>query len=418
MASFKVPFLTSRTGKGGIKRYFWQPTQAVVTLGFALTRVPDDHDAYADPHLLEAAAIAAAQALNDQVEARRQAARQGAAQSGVVQRIAALELTRDAIRRYRASRYFLKNRDSTKQMYNENLDIIEAKFGDLPWRAITAKVIEAWYVKMQAQFPTKANHVVSILRVLLSFAATGKLRQANAASAPGLIGIEPSGKIWPREAVALFVETADALGIYSVGTAIAVNEWIGQREGDLIRLKPPATAAGNIILRQSKRGAGVLLPITMVPHLAKRIDEEKARRVAAQIVPIDGKALPLILDERTAKPYASVRMFQKRFADVRDAVAKKRASFPVDYIAAGSPEADDDNPQIKTAALQIRHTRHTAIVRIAEAEGTRELISAITGQSLAGIDRVLKYYLVLTRKMATQAFQKRLDQERAEAGEG
>lgn len=432
MAKLNVRFLTKRPGRNGLPRYFWQPGRSALAEGAVMQRIPDNPDTYLDPDQLEAAAFIRAHELNKEFDAAR-AARQGNPVGTAIAARAApgrLKTIDDAIRDYRASRYFTQLRDSTKRTYIENLDIIAAWSGDAPVRAIDAKRVEKFYMSMQPTTPTKANHVVAMLRVLLSHATTGKLKQPNAASFPGLIGVAPSGVIWPQPAVDLFVKTADDMGIWSIGTAVMFNNWIGQREGDVLTMKPPRLANGALIFRQSKRGAGVMLPIAMVPDLAARLAEELKRRDEQKIVALPTKegganALPLILDERTGRPYTR-NTFPKRFAEVRAEMARQQIArgeppcFPVDYIPAGSSDEDAENPVIRTEKLLFMHLRHTAVVRLAEAEADDRGISATTGQSLASINRILKHYLVRTGELVRVAFAKRLAKQvrDQEAGEG
>ena len=407
MSRIHVPYLAKKPGVGDVPRWYWTPGPELRQAGFRTQRVPDDWRGLTDPVALEASAIAKAKELNAGVKTWRDNAAAGASPK---RRANVPVITVDeAIEAFKLSRYYKRLRDSTRRTYDQNLAIISKWSAAVPWRAITAKSVEEFYMAMQPNRPTLANGVIGMLRILLSYTATGKLRQPNAASAPGLIGVAPTGRIWPREAVTLFVETADEMGEFGVGTAVLFNEWLGQREGDLIRLKPPPLADGKIILRQRKRGAGVKLSLDIVPHLATRLAAELARTAEfRKVVRLDrDAALPLVLDRR-GRPY-NEKSFQKKFAEVRTAMAKKRASFPVDYIVAGSDE--EDNPMVATLDLQAMHLRHTAVVRLAEANVDDKGIAPITGHSLAGIKRVLERYLVRTGELAASAFRMRLAKE-------
>lgn len=69
---------------------------------------------------------------------------------------------------------------------------------------------------------------------------------------------------------------ADALGWRSVGTAILLNEWIGQREGDVLALPRPDASDGTLAFRQGKRHRRVALPVHLVGHLVARLRAEGA----------------------------------------------------------------------------------------------------------------------------------------------
>jgi integrase len=260
-----------------------------------------------------------------------------------------------------------------------------------------------------AATPSFANAVIRVLRILLGRAVKLGWIPRNPAEKPGLQGTDPSGLIWPREAVAAFVAAADRMGRHSIGTAVMLDEWLGQRQGDILKLPRSVYRAGVLSIRQSKTGAGVSLPIDLVPQLAQRLAEEMARvdaRFAGQPV----KPAQLIVDEATGHAYAADR-FRHLFADVRAEAAKTHPSFQVDYLLPGRTMDDPDAFRIKMTDLWFMHLRHTAVTRLAEAECEIPLISAVTGHSPKSVQEILSRYLVRTRKLAKLAFQRRLAAE-------
>lgn len=72
-------------------------------------------------------------------------------------------------------------------------------------------------------------------------------------------------QLWPREAVQHLVAVADRLGWRSVGTAIVLNDGLGQRQADALALPP--WSGGPLVIQQSKTGRWVSLPVHQVPHL-------------------------------------------------------------------------------------------------------------------------------------------------------
>jgi hypothetical protein len=210
-------------------------------------------------------------------------------------------------------------------------------------------------------------------------------------------------------AVAAFVVVADRMGRHSIGTAVMLDEWLGQRQGDILRLPHSIYRAGVLSIRQSKTGAGVSLLIDLVPQLAERLAGETAR-VDARFAEGPIKPAQLIVDESTCHAYAADR-FRHLFAEVRAEAAEAHPAFQVDYLLPGRAMDDPDAFTIKMTDLWFMHLRHTAVTRLAEAECEIPLISAVTGHSPKSVQEILSGYLVRTRKLAKLAFQRRLAAE-------
>ena len=185
----------------------------------------------------------------------------------------------------------------------------------------------------------------------------------------------------------MFVEAADKEGFPSIGTAVMLNAWIGQREGDLLELPANTYQDGALQFTQSKTGAEVYLPIDMVPALAQRLEEERQRQKAANVT-----ATTLLVCELTWKAW-NEHTFRQVFRRIRSRAAAKW------------PECRD---------VQFQRLRHTAVTQLGEAEVTAAGISSITGHSLQTVDQILEHYLVRTKKMAKTAFTKRLKAEAEE----
>jgi hypothetical protein len=231
------------------------------------------------------------------------------------------------------------------------------------------------------------------------------------------VGAAPSGLIWPAQAVLDFVAAADSMGRHSIGTAVLLNEWMGQREADILRMPKDAYRSGRLQIRQQKgartTGAAVALPIDQVPHLKARLDAElgrhEARRRAAEAA---GQPVPLatsiIVSEATGQPYKADH-FRHSFAAVRATLGGK--CYSVDYLLPGRDMTDADAFVVRAAELTFMHLRHTAITRLGELGLSSTLISSVSGHSLSSVDQILKRYMVRTAAMARVAFQARVDAE-------
>lgn len=256
-----------------------------------------------------------------------------------------------------------------------------------------------------ATHPAFSNAIVRVLRLLLEYGRRNGWLQINPAQRPALAGTDPSGLIWPREAIQIMVETADRLGRPSIGDAVLLNEWLGQREGDILRMPRTVLRNGSLVLRQSKTGAGVALPVSMVPHLEARLQASLARTAQLRTVPTT-----IIVNEDTGLPYKSDN-FRHVFARVRAEAAKLFPTFEVDHLAPGRDMADPDAFTVRMTDLTFMQLRHTAVTRLAEAECDVQLIAAITGHAQETVLSIIERYMVRTAKMARLAFGKRMAAE-------
>jgi len=267
--------------------------------------------------------------------------------------------------------------------------------------------VKKLYAPLYRRAPARANQILRQLRIILGFAVSENWVTINVAAKPGLIGLAKSGVIWPRDAVKLFVAAADTLGHHSIGTAVTLNEWLGQRENDVLAFRRSRLRQGSLLGVQNKTGAGVRLPIHLVDALTTRLEDESARQAKLH----GAVSLFLITCERSGEPW-SQDDFRHAFAEIRAALALEHSSFALDYLPAGAEP--DDEPIIETRHLLFRHLRHTAIVRLAEAGADIPAIAAVSGHSIKSVHTILEHYCVRTGELAAGAFAKRLAKERGE----
>lgn len=145
-------------------------------------------------------------------------------------------------------------------------------------------------------------------------------------------------------------------------------------------------ADGALVLRQSKKGRRVALPLHLIPNVVARLEAETARDGAVQ------SATHLLVNDRTCRPWTG-DAFKKAFADVR-------------HRAAGARPACAD--------LWFMELRHSAITRLHDAGVDALDIASITGRATASVIALLdKHYLIRSSKQAEAAFKRRLDAEKA-----
>ena len=405
MANLSIPYLICRQGAAGaLPRYFWQPSSKLRAAGFRPARVPANWSEFHDGDLLQAAAIAAARGLNADVAAA-QAAGPSPASSNLPP--PALRTLGALLQAYQASTAHAGLREATRARYGRRIATLAAWGGTLPVRSIDGARVQALAASVGST-PALAVDLVAVLRLVLEWGRRNGWVTVNAAIRPGLAGSEPGGVIWPAEAVTAFVATADRLGWHSVGTAVLLNSWLGQREADILAMTRGALRNGALIVRQSKRGAGVALPVDMVPHLVERLAADAARLGAdRQVLP-----LHLVACETTGRAW-SADSFRHRFERIRaEAALAYPAGFTVDYLLPGRDSSAPDAFVVHMRDLTFMRLRHTAVTRLAEAECEPGLIASITGHSQATVVQLMARYMVRTAKLARVAFGKRLEAER------
>lgn len=375
-------------------RWFWQPSSKLRAAGWRARRLPG-------PTLGEA--LAQAEDVNRELDAWRANAQQGRRPprppAGTV---AAL------IADYRASRWWEALAPATRREYGWALEAIGQWAGDQPVRAITPPAILAWHAALArrvegrgkarrvVETPARAMAAVRVLRLLLQVGVRLGHVPTNAAAQLGLaVRRQREPVLWTPELLAHMVATADALGWRSQGTAMLINAWAGQRQADVLAFPAWQAADGALVLRQSKRGRRVALPLHLVPALVERLRAERARPGAL------ASATHLLLHDRTGRPWHS-HTFSHTFAEIREAAAKGDAKLGI----AAMPEC---------ANLRWMELRHSAVTHLYQAGVDALEIATITGHAPGSVrDIINKHYLIRDRLTAEGAFRKRLEKE----GEG
>lgn len=406
MATIKVRHLVCRPGAAGaLPRWFWQPSSKLRAQGWRPERVPADWRRYDDADHLQAAAIAAAEQLNRRLDGARDAealASRPAPPAPIGRTLGELVAT------YEASREFAGLRDTTRRSYRQSLRKLEVWGGDTPLRAIDPVRVQHLLDALEAT-PSYANAVVRVLRLVLAWGRRKGWVTVNAAEAPKLASTAAAGIIWPHGAPEAFAAVADRMRLASIGTAVLLNEWLGQREADILRMPRSVHRRGNLVLRQAKTGAAVSLPIDMVPHLKARLEAALAIHTAREAA---GKpaVTTILIAEATGQPWRSDH-FRHEFARVRAQLAKTHPYFDTDHLLPGRDMTDPDAYRIATTELTFMRLRHTAVTRLAEAGCDVPLIASVTGHAEASVVPLLKRYMIRTAAIARLAFQRRLDAE-------
>jgi hypothetical protein len=407
MAKLRIRHLVTKRNADGTARFYWQPAAALVAAGWR--SVPLGHD--------EAEAIATAERLNADVDAWRRGETPPGAPPSVQARSRkpAPGTVSALIAAYKASRFWTDKAPRTRASYQYHLDRIEAWAGDVQVRSVTAPAVEAFYAgllrrvegqgkhRRVVETPAMAAATIRVLRLLMSVAVRlGYLPPgSNPAARPGIsYSVQREPRIWTEAEVRHMAAAADALGWRSMGTAIVLNHWIGQREDDVLNLAPWAFEAEALVLQQGKTKRKVALPVYLVPHLVERLKAEAAREAAKPVVELlaarAAKRQPLLLRHEGTGERWNEFTFRHTFAEVRALAA---AGDPKRGLAA----------MPSCAGLLFKELRHTAVTVLHEHGVDEKGISGITGHTIGSIKQILdRHYLVHTEKAAVRAFTLRL----------
>lgn len=375
MVTFTIQYLTTRAGKHGATRFYWQPSAALKRAGWALVSLGTDQDT----------AIKAAQALNNQVadwKAGGEAKKGTAAARKAVTAHMARNTVGGLIAEFRL-RHLPTLEASTQRTYNDCLKTIERWAGKAPIAAIDIERVETFQKELSKPAkpggPERITRQASTMRVARTLFKWGIKKRlmpnSNPFSEVAIKTPDARDQIWPDHCIEAMVAAADAAGNASIGTAVLLAANTGQREGDILKLQWNQWQAGRIRLRQGK--TRVWVGVRAVAQLRQRLDAladaNRARTVPATTIltrETDGAAYP-------------AHYFQTEFKRIK-----------LLAIAAGAADLD---------GLQYRDLRRTCIVRLAEAGVDLPGIAAISGHQIESCKRILETYLPRTEVMADNA---------------
>ena len=409
MSKIRIRHLIARRNRDGSSRWYWQPSAELRAAGWQTRRLARN----APPHRAEMAAIEEAQDINKQVDdwrADTDTARPDDAARPPAGSLAAL------ISAYRASEEFTDLAPKTAKDYSRYLEMLIFWAGRRQVASFTPKQVKDLWRGLKDDKPVAAHMLITVARLVFEYGRREDWLDTNPAVKLKLKRHRKrrqEGDLWSRADVDIFVATADAMGWHSQGSAVLLDEWLGQRQSD-IRGLPRPSAAGDFVFNQNKTGATAVLPTEAVPHLTRRVAAEIAGQEARGVVTIPGT--PLLLCETTGQPWKEDH-FRHVFAAIR-AVAALRAARKAfrdarhagDGWTAARDAARAEQERFLTRKFML--LRHTAVTRLAEAGCANAEIAAITRHSLKAVETILEIYLVRTRKMAAGAFAKRVEQER------
>ena len=423
-------------------------------------RVPENFATITDPDELRIAAYVAAEKLNQQVDDWRAGQTVAAPNAPRVTLKNASETLSAAIALYLQSDHFKTRAFNTQRGYRQDCKALEEWAGKEMLRAISREDLEELQATAREEgVPSVANKVARMARIIWNFAIDKqKWKDAkgtalvNIADKPDIRASKPSGCPWSSDGIDAFIATADALGHFSVGTAIKLNSWIGQRQADILNFKRGRLRDDCLVFDQRKTGKQMRLSLRKLPDVLERLKAELQRQRDRAV--IGGQYL--LLSEGENIPYSEWN-FRRKFRRIRNEliatmlrgkgwylrangfdwenetftglewwndtvaaelkrqrlnetledamarVARRTASFDVRYAV--NDRDDEDTFRLYVGDMQFCHLRHTAITRLASAPGnTSARIAVISGHTIKHVDTILERYLIGTEEMVDDVF--------------
>ena len=259
---------------------------------------------------------------------------------GTVRTIAPGSLA-DVIAQYKRAPEFRGLRDRTRHEYGFYMDLMREAWGAYPVASIERKHILALRDKY-AETPAKANHIVTVLRIVLTFAVERDYRPDNPARHIKKLAMGAGHAAWPDEAIDRFISTAPTM----MALALKLGLYTGQREGDVLAMSWHCYDGERIQVVQSKTGTKLKIPV----HFALREALDAQERVS-----------PIILTTKTGRPFTGSN-FRRHFGK-----AQRDAGL---------------------SGLTFHGLRYTAPAKLAEIGCSLKLVASITGhKSLAMIEK-------------------------------
>ncbi len=206
---------------------------------------------------------------------------------------------------------------------------------------------------------------------------------------------------------------ADHLGRPSIGDAILLGLFTGQRQGDRLDLEDVGLVNGRRVIRQSKTGALVEIPETA--RLKERLEQAAVRRAAIALrlgQKENQRAKAIVVNESTGRAWQQDD-YRHWFGEVR------RVAYEgvIDYEATAKQQWETNEPVYKiapTPSLMFKpgkfktdaDLRDTAVTWLANADCSLLEICAISGHSPASAQTIMKHYLSLGRELADRGIAK------------
>ncbi|MEE9395286.1 MAG: site-specific integrase [Planctomycetota bacterium] len=365
MATVKIRYLVQKPGRDDVTRRFWQPSPKLRAAGWPPVSLRDAHGGW----LNLADAMAAAEEINTRVDAWYLGLADGAPME-----VAAAPGDRTLgalIDVYERSPEFKGLAPRTRKDYAGYNRRIDAWGGERPAISLTPKTCKSLYALIAKDGTTSAaRHVTLHLQTLLTWARGEDWFPNNWHNPAAKLKLPAHkaarGKLWTRAMVDHVVANADRMGWHSIGTAIIVNEWMGQNPVDLLALTRAQFDSGRFQVTRTKTREQTGRR-TLSPKVAARIREEIDRQAAR-----GAGGILIFISERKNEPWGQ-NNFTRWFRRVINEAAKTMPA---------------------CRELQFRYLRHTMVTRAAAAGVPLNAICQLSGHNPKSIVNIIDTYTI------------------------
>lgn len=299
-------------------------------------------------------------------------------------------------------------RERTQAQYHYELNRIHDEFGHEPAATLTKARVLGWSDKLAFDAPGTASHIAARGRSLFNW-AIGKGHVIRADNPFEKLGLAGGGKrpfrfVW--DDIAHILRTADAMGVPSVGVALAMGFATVQRITDVIAF------TDDIRVSQIQRGRRVE---RLVFDQSKRTKVGKGGKLEARVT-ID-MAVPALVSDLLAKypPRLALapgdapgreRAYWIVSEETGRAYHEKTISRVFARVLARAMRDDDGRPLRQWAHLaggQLRDGRRSGFVHRIEQGAKVEQVCAVSGHDISEGYAIVSHYLPRTTELADQA---------------
>jgi integrase len=300
------------------------------------------------------------------------------------------------------SKHFQSKAASTQRDYRMKAEAF-AKFEPHLWgvlaRDMTPAAVHGLHEKLwAAKGLAMANGMVAVMRLAYSIArkrGAGGVRD-NPCRELGLPTPKPRLRCASAKEIAALMAAADVIEP-SVGDAIALALFTGQRQGDVLALTEVGMSEGRIKLRQRKTGAVVSVQ-ALAPLIARLAAIRERNRLEGRVTPT------IVAHPRTGRAW-NADNFRHRYAEVR-ALAASGADVSSAGEASGADVSSAGKGCPSVADFHFADLRDTAVTWLHRAGCDIAEIASVTGHSEKTVYTILKHYLVIDETTNDRAMAK------------
>lgn len=250
--------------------YYWRPSATLRAAGWRSVPLGAD----------KVKAVAEAERLNLRVEMERRGANVRQERAGTIA---------DLVDRYMSdsNESWTRLKPASRRTYEVVLREIAKVAGDIKIGAITRKGLKDTYRALRKH---RSDYVAAlhmgVWAALMKFALDEEEIAVNPANKLGIRAPASRDVVWPAADMNAVIEAAESEGRHSFALAIRLLYETGQRPADIVALPWSAWDGTAFVIKQSKRGARVVVPVH--PDTAARLAGME-RRGTVVLVREDGK---------------------------------------------------------------------------------------------------------------------------------